>query len=177
MNTTAPNSAEVLIITLGLHVGGQYYAREKLAEVAKAAGKSIMLHWWHRILIEDRKSETYVSDVLRPAVLPSDAEVQAYALALRFPPVLRTAGNVGGNKFFSSEAGRSLLEQQMLKSGLHIRKICPRLPANMRPLGYMILQTLGFGSLIVTFRNCPNNAPLALWAGDPWYPLFARKNN
>ena len=41
----------------------------------------------------------------------------------------------------------------------------------------MILESLGFGSLVVTFRNCPNNAPLALWAGDPWYPLFPRRTN
>jgi hypothetical protein len=41
----------------------------------------------------------------------------------------------------------------------------------------MVLETLGFGSLIVTFRNCPNNTPLALWAGDPWYPLFPRITN
>ncbi len=42
---------------------------------------------------------------------------------------------------------------------------------------HMTLETLGFGSLVVTFRNCPNNAPLALWVGDPWYPLFPRTTN
>jgi hypothetical protein len=41
----------------------------------------------------------------------------------------------------------------------------------------MILETLGFGSTLVTFRNCPNNCPLAFWAGYPWYPLFQRKTN
>lgn len=30
---------------------------------------------------------------------------------------------------------------------------------------------------MVTFRNCPNNCPLAFWVGDPWYPLFPRLNN
>ena len=39
------------------------------------------------------------------------------------------------------------------------------------------LETLGFGSLIVTYRNCPNNAPLALWVDAPWYPLFPRTTN
>jgi hypothetical protein len=41
----------------------------------------------------------------------------------------------------------------------------------------MTLVTLGFGSLIVTYRNCPNNAPLALWVDHPWYPLFPRTTN
>ena len=37
---------------------------------------------------------------------------------------------------------------------------------------------LGFGAMTVTFRNCPNTAPLALWmeAGG-WTPLFKRKLN
>lgn len=41
----------------------------------------------------------------------------------------------------------------------------------------MKLVTLGFGSLIVTFSNCPNNAPLAFWVDSPWYPLFPRATN
>ncbi|WP_449265039.1 phosphoribosyltransferase-like protein, partial [Escherichia coli] len=55
--------------------------------------------------------------------------------------------------------------------------LCPNLSATQRPLGHITLDTLGFGSLIVTFRNCPNNAPLALWVGEPWYPLFPRTTN
>jgi hypothetical protein len=44
-------------------------------------------------------------------------------------------------------------------------------------LGFTGLRTLGFGSVIVTFRNCPNTCPLPFWAGDPWYPLFPRSTN
>jgi hypothetical protein len=101
----------------------------------------------------------------------------SYVQTLRYPPVLRTAGNLGENQFFSSEAGRHLLEQEFLKTGLYIRSRCPHLNTYQRPLGNMVLDTLGFGSLFVTFRNCPNNCPLALWAGEPWYPLFPRKIN
>ena len=60
---------------------------------------------------------------------------------------------------------------------MRIREMCPHLNQYQRPLGNMVLDTLGFGSMIVTFRNCPNNAPLALWTGDPWYPLFQRTTN
>jgi hypothetical protein len=69
------------------------------------------------------------------------------------------------------------VEQQFLLKGIKIREQSPLLPKYMRPLGNMVLETLGFGSTFVTFRNCPNNAPLAFWAGDPWYPLFPRKTN
>lgn len=31
--------------------------------------------------------------------------------------------------------------------------------------------------LILTYRNCPNNAPLAFWVDAPWYPLFPRTTN
>ncbi len=173
----APQTAQVHVITIGLHSGGQFYAQTKIAEAAKAAGKSINLNWWRAVEIEDRKNSTDISDVLRPVSIPNEAATQAYVTSLGFPPVLRKPGNVGGKGFFSSESGRNLLEQELLKTGVHIRSICPNLSIYQRPLGNMVLKTPGFGSMIVTYRNCPNNTPLALWAGNPWYPLFARKTN
>jgi hypothetical protein len=92
-------------------------------------------------------------------------------------PRFRKAGRVGGQAIFSDDAGRQLLEQEFLKAGARIRMMCPNLNVNQRPLGNTLLDTLGFGSMIVTFRNCPNNAPLALWVGHPWYPLFPRATN
>jgi hypothetical protein len=177
INSAAPQSATVHVITIGLHRGGQFYARGKIAQAATAAGKAIALTWWRIVEIEDRRAQTDSSDVLRPTIIPNDPATQAYVQSLGFAPVLRKPGSVGGNGFFSSEQGRGLLEQEFLKAGVHIRSICPHLGVYQRPLGNVVLKTTGFGSMIVTFRNCPNNAPLALWAGNPWYPLFARKTN
>ena len=148
-----------------------------MGQAIKASGKSIDVHWWRSVELEDRKAHTTTSDVLRPVAIPDDEDVKAYVAAMRFPPHLRTAGHVGGSGIFSSDAGRQLLETEFLKAGVRIRQMCPHLNQYQRPLGNMILDTLGFGSLIVTFRNCPNNAPLALWAGDPWVPLFPRTTN
>jgi hypothetical protein len=173
----APAEAKVHVITIALHNGGQYYANGKIKEATKTAGKNIDLTWWRAIELEDRKAHTTTSDVLRPVAIPDDAGVKAYAAGMRFPPNLRTAGHVGGNGIFSSDAGRQLLEEEFLKAGVRIRQMCPHLNQYQRPLGNMILDTLGFGSLIVTFRNCPNNAPLVFWAGDPWHPLFPRTTN
>jgi hypothetical protein len=173
----APSKARVNIVSIALHNGGQFYAHGRLVSASKAAGKEIEFSWWRAVELEDRKAYTDTSDVLRPVAVPADPDVQAYVAGMRYPPHLRTPGQVGGLGIFSSDAGRQVLEQEFLKAGVGIRNLCPHLGVTQRPLGHMTLDTLGFGSLIVTFRNCPNNAPLALWAGDPWYPLFPRTTN
>ena len=171
--------ADVHIITIAIHSGGQYYANDMIERAVKSIGREndIHFHWWSAIAPEDRKLYTDTSDVLRPTEIPDDDEVRAYVEAMNHEPHLRNPGNIGGKEFFSSDVKRQILEQEFLKAGVKIRNLCPRIGDTQRPLGHMTLETLGFGSLIVTFRNCPNNAPLALWAGDPWYPLFCRKPN
>lgn len=173
----SPDTARIHIVTIALHRGGQYFAKNKIKDSGNSAGKKIKVTWWRCIEIEDRKYYINSSDVLRPTIIPDDDLVEAYADNLNYPPVLRTPGSIGENKFFSSDDGRYLLEQELLKAGARIRSMCPYLNVYQRPLGNMVLETLGFGSLLVTFRNCPNNCPLAFWAGDPWYPLFPRKTN
>jgi hypothetical protein len=125
--------------------------------------------------IEDRKAYMASSDVLRPTAIPPEA--QAYVAGLGAPPVLRTGANVGPLGVFSSADSRHLVEQEFVKAGVEVRRRCPLLPAQMRPLGCTLMRTTGFGSTFVTYRNCANNTPLVLWAGNPWYPLFSRKTN
>jgi hypothetical protein len=173
----SPQKAAVHVVVIALHRGGHYYARTKIQEEAMDAGKQLNLDWWRCVEIEDRRSEINTSDVLRPTSLPDDHLTNEYVGSLKYKPILRRPGNVGENEFFSSEMGRNLLEQELLKAGIRIRSECPLLNTYQRPLGNMVLETLGFGSLMVTYRNCPNNCPLAFWAGDPWYPLFPRKTN
>lgn len=174
---TAPQQATVHVVVMALHRGGQHYARTRLENAAKAADKAIQFNWWRILELEDRLTCINSADVLRPTKFPDDPLVKEYVETMKRKPVLRTAGGLGSLQLFSSEDNRSLLEQQLLIKGAFIRKNAPRLPVYARPLGNMVLETLGFGSTIVTFRNCPNNAPLAFWAGDPWYPLFQRKTN
>ena len=171
----APKQAIVHVITIALHSNGHQYSKGKIMEEATTAGKTIDLKWWRSILLED--IDIAKSDVLMPVSIPDDEDVKAYVRTLQYPPTLRIPGNVGENGIFSSDAGRQVLESEFLKAGVHIRNICPHLNKYQRPLGNMVLEKLGAGSLIVTFRNCPNNAPLALWAGNPWYPLFPRTTN
>lgn len=173
----APGNARVTILTLARHTQGSFFAEGNIAKAAQAAGKRIALQFDAPLLIEDRIARTDVSDVLRPNRIPNDTATQTYAAQLSKQPLLRAPGNVGAHAFFSSEAGRDLLEQEFLKAGMRVRGMCPLLKPQHRPLGATRQHMLGFGSTIVTFRNCPNNAPLALWAGHPWFPLFPREIN
>lgn len=173
----APSRAHVHVVTIASHSGGEYYADKNIRCECKKAGKEISISWWHAIKLENRKSYCRQADVLWPSMIPNDPDVQAYVAGLQYPPTLRPSGSRGSREIFSSEAGRNMLEQELLKAGVKIRKMCAKLGERQRPLGNTPLESLGFGSLIVTYRNCPNSAPLALWAGDPWYPLFPRKSN
>lgn len=177
VQSDAPGDTTLHVVSIASHTGGQYYANKQIAKAVKAAGKSIRIKWWRAINLEDRKYYTDTSDVLRPTCVPDDDAVKRYVDGMNHKPHLRTPGNVGEKKLFSSDEARQLLEQELLKAGVKIREMCSNLGDTQRPLGHMTLETLGFGSLVVTFRNCPNNAPLALWVGDPWYPLFPRVTN
>lgn len=179
IRTDAPAKTSIHIVTMAFYRGGQYYAKTKLAEAARAAGKEMTFNWWRMLELEDRKRYVNSADVLRPRGIPQDPEVVEYVtqVSTNHPLILRAVDGIGMNKLFSSERGRDLLEQAFLRAGVRIRRMRPYLNEYKRPLGNMVLKSLGVGSMIVTFRNCPNNAPLALWAGDPWYPLFPRKVN
>ncbi|MFT4277175.1 MAG: hypothetical protein QM576_12525 [Rhodopseudomonas sp.] len=173
----APVAAQVFVVTIALHRGGQFYARTRLEAHAKAAGKNVQFHWWRLVELEDRKTYINNSDVLRPKRVPDDERVKKYVMGFQHQPILRGADSVGDLKVFSTSAGRDLLEQEFLKKGCYIREASGNFNVYARPLGNMVLETLGFGATIVTYRNCPNNAPLAFWAGKPWYPLFPRNTN
>ena len=172
----APDKTALHVIVLATHQGS-WYNRNQIDAALRASNKNISIKYWYAVELEDRKAHTDRSDVLRPVLIPEDLAVRTYTSGLGYPPHLRKAGQVGGLGLFSSDEGRQVLEQEFLKAGVRIREMCPNLNQYQRPLGNMVLKTLGFGSLIVTFRNCPNNTPLALWVGDPWYPLFPRVTN
>ncbi len=180
---SAPERAAVHVIVLAIHTLAEYQVGRRLRSVSDAQRKEISIKFWHAIVLENRKASRKDSQVLWPAQLPDEESVRTYmALPHKFPFEVRPLG--GNAEQFSSEQGRSLLERELLLAGLKIRGHCETPKNILRPLGFSPFG-LGFGSMIVTYRNCPNNSPLALWWGDPcasrssplskWYPLFARK--
>lgn len=178
----APESATVHVIVVVLHSGGSYLVNKKLERVIAQSGKKIAVTYWRALEIENRKCYKNSSGVLWPTEVPNVAEVQDYlAQPMKFPFEPRQP-NAAAIKPFSSEEGRQILEREFLISGAKIRAKSDAPKQSMRPLGFSPFG-VGFGSLIATYRNCPNNCPLAMWWGNPeatsgalhWYPLLQRE--
>lgn len=185
LENEAPDRGAVHVVVIAAHRFGQWKCSERLKDAAVAAGKELSFEFWAAIWLENRLRYQRTSEVLWPAVLPDDPDLKAYmAEETKFPFKPRTPGGKCEHDIFSSEAGRQLLERELLMAGLRIRSFSQNPSRALRPLGFSPFG-LGFGSTIVTYRNCPNNAPLALWWGDPekpkshpfsmWYPLVPRK--
>lgn len=182
LENDAPQSSTVHIITPILYRGA-YWIDAKIQEAAEANGKTVSLKKWRldQFEMENRKSYRHTSDVLWPTALPDDPDVQVYVKHLEglgHPAVLRNPGNPGASGIYTDDAQKILLEQAFLVRGCELRSECTNLREKHRPLGYQNLDTLGFGSMFVTYRNCPNNCPLAFWVQQGDYPvLFPRKTN
>lgn len=178
----APANAIVHVILIAFHTSGHYYITSTgLKRAIADSGKNIKIKFWRLVELKNQKSQKNSSDVLWPSAVPEDDAVQQYvASEQRFPLALRAPGGPLG--FFSSEDGRALLEREFLTAGVRIRSLTQTPRNHVRPLGFGSFG-VGFGSLVATYRNCPNNCPLAVWWGDAkatsgalcWYPLLPRK--
>jgi hypothetical protein len=178
----APSKFTLHIIAAVLYQGGIYYVNKRLAELEAKTGKKVSVTWWRILELENRRYYKNASDVYWPTAAPTGPLGDAYVKYMteqepKYQVELRQSGSVGTKALFSSDQNRILLEQQFLSAGLEIRKKCPNLHESLRPLGSSSLKTFGFGSTLVTFRNCPNNCPLVYWVDAPWYPLFPRSTN
>lgn len=177
----APDVALINVIVAAYHTYGQYSLKKRLNRVIAETGKAIQIQYWRAGTIENRNYYKNSSELLWPASIPNDKHVENYLAKptnFRFEPRVMT-DFLGP---FSSVEGRNILEQEFLIAGAKIVSKSDNPKMVMRPLGYSPFG-VGFGSLIVTYRNCPNNCPLAIWWGDPevtsgplnWYPLLPRR--
>jgi hypothetical protein len=175
----APESATIHVIVMAHHTFGAWKMEERLKKCAAACSKKITVRVWSAVSLENRLARKNTSDVLWPTSLPDEAAEYG---AGKFPFIPRAPG--GASKIFSGEKGRNALEQSLVRAGMKIRGFSANPKSILRPMGFSPFG-VGFGSTIVTYRNCPNNAPLALWWGDPnadaghpfskWRPLVPRK--
>ncbi|WP_123511794.1 phosphoribosyltransferase-like protein [Pseudomonas frederiksbergensis] len=175
----APQRATVHIILIAAYTGGEYYIRTKKLKIAiEATGKKIETHFWRCVALENTLYNKFTSDVLWPIAIPDDELVQAYVKDMDIK--LRLPG--GKSLIFSDEVGRQVLEREFVLAGVKIRSLTAEPKDFHRPIGCGNFG-LGFGAILATYRNCPNNSPLAIWWGDPkatsgalhWYPLLPRK--
>lgn len=175
-----PKQASLLVFLYAEHQSASYSQKRYLVDEAKKAGKSLVVQFISSIEIENRLTYRANADILWPteAVL-SDPEIENYAQTLPLSYTYRDGNNVGKRGLFSSGTNRDLIERHYIKGGFNVLEQCKYLAekSHMKPLGASLFPGFGFGALFVTYRNCPNNAPLIWWAGNPWHPLFPRITN
>ncbi len=170
LQNQAVENATLYIMVIALHEGGRYWIEQN--EKRFKLGKQIDVRFWRSISFENRRTWRDQSGILVPTDILRPEEIGVRNL------------NQRASHFFSSVNGRQLLEREFLRAGTTIRGFASNPSQRLKPLGYSPFDP-GFGSMFVTYRNCPNNCPLALWYGDPkfssnhpfgrWYPLFPRK--
>lgn len=94
----------------------------------------------------------------------------------QYIPLLRPYNLRNNSEFINNHDYRKILEHLFFELGVEIQE--EAINPSFKPMGYDYNKTLGFGSLVVTYRNSPNNGPLVFWWGnaqlDNWYPLFPR---
>ena len=168
-----PEGATLRIMAIALHEGGRYWIEQNRSQFARGKPIDLIFHRFDGFAFENRRTYRDRSNVLWPTADVYDSQ--------SFSPRQPRGGVVPP---FSSEQGRQLLERQFLNAGMKIQSFAANPNPKLKPLGFSNFYP-GFGSLFVTYRNCPNNCPLALWYGDPsystnhplgqWHPLMPRK--
>lgn len=176
--------ATVHIIVIATYRYGEYYAKNKIN--ATFAPRNITLKFWAMARLENSPGRIPNAEVMWPTKLADDPMVKKWEATFApgeeyFKP--RAPGGQGSTTLFSSEVARETIEQAFLKKGAYIYSLPKNPQRSMRPLGFSALRSPGFGATVVTYRNCPNNAPLVLWWGNPeggpplnqWRPLLPRR--
>ncbi|PTP99715.1 phosphoribosyltransferase-like protein [Vibrio sp. ZF 223] len=179
----SPRDCKLNIVTLGYYTSGQYSTECRLKELFADRNIALEFYRYEECTLENRLRYRNSSERFWPTEnVLDDTTVQAYVEEKR-PNFTYREVTVHENKVFSSDR-REQYEKIMLKYGIKIVGFPRTNSAVVKPLGYDTYRTFGFGSAVFTFRNCPNNNPLAFWWGDPeapeyhpfskWYPLLQR---
>jgi len=187
------NGTTLHIIFFGHHTEGFNYSKRIIEQQAQS--RNISVHFWKWHEFHNSRWNPSRFDCFWSHEISGDEFVDQYVHTVNkqrlqktnqsFPHLFRPNNMPTKDSIFSSPAAREVIEYAFLKAGAYIVSL-PRSPnTSMRPLGYDYLESLGFGAILITYRNIANNCPLALWWGDPnkasplnaWYPLFPRTVN
>ncbi len=173
MENEAPAEFELVILLQRRLAGQESYLTTQLKNRARSAGRTPRITWWCN-------EEFSSADCYFPAAIPENEDVAAWLNKANIKPTTLRTGT-GTGRFFSSDAARRMIESEFLIAGARIlgKNQNLRQKKYMRPLGNTIWPSapLGRGVPVVTWRNCPNSAPLALWAEGLVAPLFPRQSN
>ena len=170
LRESAPRECVLLLAFQRRLLSQEAYVTSQLTARASSAGKSVHVRWWTDHGFSRR-------DCCWPATLPEHPLLTDYLSDTGVEPQLRYGNGCG--QYFSAEEPRRLLEAALLLAGVSVLRNNPRLAQqkHMRPLGNTVWPGLGIGVPIVTWRNCPNSAPLSFWADGIVPALFPRTMN
>lgn len=181
----APPNCTLLIYTTSIHKDGYSYAERYIRQEAEAKGMRV--RWGYSSMLDNRRLSDNSIEVLWPEANLHDVQVNTYVSDLQtyleqqnWPThnLFRYNSISSQETLFSSLEARRIVERAFLRKGVDIIKACQTITPSMRPLGFVKISSLGFGTFFVTHRNIANNCPLVLWWGvGNWYPLFPRKTN
>lgn len=158
------------IIAFAIHTRAKEKIKNKFAHVNVKVNVLYELCFENRHMRNPKNGELAPTDVLRPSEITERKQSERKSC------------------LFSSVESRQLLENEFLRKDKEILEFPSKPNPLLKPLGYNNRyknSKLGFGSLLVTYRRCPNTCPLAFWWGNPspthpfdtlrhWYPLFPR---
>lgn len=180
-----PYNAKMDAIYIGYFTSGKYWVKDKWLKENNS--KNIQLNIWRLIELENKNNCQNNSDVLFPANSIERFEHVDKYIKEQGQYSLRDINQkpsiyCKGNNIFSNEKNRQIIEEEFTLAGLRINASINNNTKKIfwKPLGLTSLRGLGFGAMTMTYRNCPNNTPLALWWGDwsnnnIWTPLFIRQ--
>lgn len=177
--TLRPKST-LRLVFFAVYWGGVRHLQRAFIPQAKRRGIRVTFWRAHEFCNLPRFSRRY--DCLWPRSHFGDLAALAYAERVGAEGsgagrTFRPRESIEEEALFSSLGAREVVERAFLTAGMRIITSCYEPAPVMRPLGYEGRPSLGYGAIFATFRNCPNNCPLALWWGVPgqWYPLLPRK--
>lgn len=180
--------ATILIFVISEHIQGTNYFLEEFKKLTLNRNIKVAIFSVFKNDIGFDKS----SGVLKLSKRPSDFESSAYIDNViifnkkkgREIELFRSERNQN-DELFSNWINKEILEEQFFKYGVRILSGFKQLE-KVRPFGFDHKNSFGFGGLLITYRNIPNNCPLVLWASNEniysmrkekidWIPLFPRK--
>jgi hypothetical protein len=182
ITTTAPRGATLIIFAVLAHLTGWDYALRRIE--AEARVKVLDLLALYDSCIEHERITGGKAQCLWPEELTGDPAVDQYVWQVRdrlaekgLPDCLfRDPDTPPVETVFSSKESRQVVESAFLRAGCRLFSASVRQP-HLRPLGFEVLESLGFGTLVVSYQNISNTCPLVLWWDQPgvWRPLFPRR--
>jgi hypothetical protein len=167
----------VFLATHSVQHSKVYYRFKKTGTMNRIAPQRI----WSGISVKNDPTDSDAAlDFAFPRVADLSEEALEYLSELDVEPkdVCRPTGRPKKESLFTSPEERNRFERLLVTKGLELLESVSTKKANIRPLGFTLPshKNLGFGALVFTWRNVPNNAPLAFWYDAPGFtPLFKKR--